>query len=272
MIPIGIFAKTFIRTDVDAVFKAVQEYGFTVTHFNYACAGLPALPDEISDHVATAIRTAANLHGVRIAGVSATFNMIHPDPEERREGLERLETIVAACSAVGSDLVTLCTGTRDPDDKWAFHPDNNSPAAWKDLTDSMEKALLIAEKYQIQLGVEPEAANVVNSTARARQLLSEMQSPQLKIVLDPANLFTIANEDEIKDKISQAIDQLGPAIAMAHAKDRNTEGRTVAPGRGIIPFEFLIETLTAAGIHCPLIAHGFSEHEASFVLQYLKQF
>ena len=55
-----------------------------------ACSGLDPLPDAIPEEAATAIRAASTAAGVEIAAVSGTFNMIHPDPAVRADGLRRL--------------------------------------------------------------------------------------------------------------------------------------------------------------------------------------
>jgi len=86
-------------------------------------------------------------------------------------------------------VITLCTGTRDPNNQWRGHPENVSPEAWHDLVDSMHSALQIAAAQTITLAIEPEISNVVDSAAKARRLLDEMQSPNLKIIMDAANLF-----------------------------------------------------------------------------------
>ena len=124
-----------------------------------------------------------------MAAVSGTFNMIHPDPAQRADGLRRLAVLAAACGALGTRLITLCTGTRDPEDMWRRHPANDTPDAWRDLLASLEVALAAAERHDVFLGVEPEVANVIDSAAKARRLLDELRSPRLKIVMDPANLF-----------------------------------------------------------------------------------
>ena len=57
--------------------------------------------------------------------------------------------------ALGTRLITLCTGTRDPNDMWRAHPDNDSESAWRDLTVAMQRAIEIAGRYDVFLGIEP---------------------------------------------------------------------------------------------------------------------
>ena len=136
---LGIFAKTFARPAVEDVFAAVARHHLRSVQFNFACAGLPSLPDQIDPGIAKRIGKAAAEHRIEIAAVSGTFNMIHPDAKHRRDGLRKLGVIAAACEHLGTRVVTLCTGTRDPENMWRHHPDNDSPDAWRDLVVTMTR-------------------------------------------------------------------------------------------------------------------------------------
>src|SRR6266851_5545608 len=142
---IGIFAKTFYCKTLDATLDAVRAHGLKYVQFNMACVGLPSLPEEIHGGLRERIRRAFAVRGLRMAAVSGTFNMIHPDPTKRADGLRRLAVLAGACREMGTAIITLCTGTRDPDDMWRRHPDNDTPAAWTDLLDSVREAVRIAE-------------------------------------------------------------------------------------------------------------------------------
>jgi sugar phosphate isomerase/epimerase len=71
-----------------------------------------------------------NERNLTMAAVSGTFNMIHPNPRKRRDGLRRLGVLAGACGQLGTSVITLCTGTRDPEDMWRSHPENDVPEAW----------------------------------------------------------------------------------------------------------------------------------------------
>jgi sugar phosphate isomerase/epimerase len=267
---LGIFAKTFDTVGAQPVLEAVAEAGFETAQFNLACVGLPSMPDRIDHAVAAEAGAAARHTNVSIAAVSGTYNMIHPNSAVRRTGLSRLEVLCAACSAVETRLVTLCTGTRDPDDQWRWHPGNADPDAWRDLLKEMEAAVAIADRFDLDLGVEPELANVVSGAAAARRLLEEIASPRLRIVLDPANLFEVASDAERRRLVEEAVDLLGDAISMAHAKDRRADGSFTAAGFGVIDFPHFVDRLTSAGFDGPLITHGLAASEAPTVARFLK--
>jgi sugar phosphate isomerase/epimerase len=267
---LGIFAKTFRGQEPSAVLQAARAARYRVVQYNMACSGLDSMPDLIRDGVAEAVAAAAKAAEVRIAAVSATYNMIHPDVAVRQRGHASLRVIAQASRTMGTRLLTLCTGTRDSDDQWRRHPDNDTQEAWRDLLASMEIALAIADETDVDLGIEPERANVVDSASRARKLLDDMSSPRLKIVIDPANLVETEPADEKRRIIAEAIDQLGDRIVMAHAKGRTADGAFATAGKGVLDYPHYLRQLKAIGFDGPVITHGLSEAEAPEVARFLR--
>ncbi|MBY3181586.1 sugar phosphate isomerase/epimerase family protein [Rhizobium laguerreae] len=267
---LGIFAKTFEGTDPLTVLNSVAGAGFTCAQYNMACSGLPPMPEIITEAQARAVGEAARESGVEIVAVSGTFNMIHPDPAVREVGLRRLATLAERCADMSTSLITLCTGTRDPVDQWKAHADNDTPEAWQDLLGAMGAAIEIAERYDVDLGIEPELANVVNSAEKAYRLIAALKSPRIKIVLDPANLFEVATLDEQRSIVSSAIDLLADWIVMAHAKDRNPDGSFATAGKGVLDYAHYLGRLKAIGFKGSLITHGLSASEAAGAATFLR--
>jgi sugar phosphate isomerase/epimerase len=267
---LGIFAKTFAGQTPEAVLSAVAAAGYETCQYNMACSGLPSLPVEIVPEAQAALEAARERSGVGIAALSATFNMIHPNPAARLEGLQSLNALAGLARALKIPLLTLCTGSRDAKDQWAHHPDNQSPEAWRDLTETMAQALKIAEAHGVALGVEPEHGNVVCDAKTARHLLDDMQSPMLKIVLDPANLVKDESGVAQQGLLAAAIELLAPEISLAHAKDRDTTGKVVPAGNGIVDLDFFLKRLKQSGLEHPVITHGFEASDAPRVAAFLK--
>lgn len=267
---LGIFAKTFEGTEPATVLNAVAAAGFTCAQYNMACSGLAPMPETITEAQARAVGEAARSSGVEIVAVSGTFNMIHPDPAIREAGLRRLATLAERCAGMSTALITLCTGTRDPIDQWKAHADNDTPEAWRDLLKAMGAAIETAERYDVDLGIEPELANVVNSAEKARRLIAALKSPRIKIVLDPANLFEVATLDKQRSIVSSAIDILADRIVIAHAKDRNPDGSFATAGKGVLDYAHYLGRLKAIGFNGSLVTHGLSASEAADAAAFLK--
>lgn len=135
----------------------------------------------------------------------------------------------------------------------------------------METAIGIADRCDVDLGIEPELANVVNSAQKARRLIDEMRSPRIKIVLDPANLFETTTLDEQRTTVSAAIDLLADRIVMAHAKDRNPDGSFATAGKGVLDYAHYLGRLKAIGFTGSLITHGLAASEAKDVARFLSE-
>jgi sugar phosphate isomerase/epimerase len=270
MMELGIFAKTFEGSGPHQVFGAAARAGYSAVQYNMACSGLAAMPDQISDDQAGSIAAASKALGISIAAVSGTYNMIHPDKVVRDRGLMRLDVLASRCHAMGTRMITLCTGSRDPNDQWRFHPGNASAEAWHDLVESMTGALSIAERWDVVLGIEPELGNAVSSAQKARQLMDDLGSHRLQIVFDAANLFEATGAEEQRRIVSSAIDLLGDRIAVAHAKDRTADGEFISAGKGVLDYRHYLSCLKATGFAGPLITHGLAANEAEFTATFLR--
>ena len=269
---LGIFAKTFVRPTLGETLDAVEAHGLTCVQFNMACIGLPPLPDAIDPAIPDRIAQALSVRKLRMAAVSGTFNMIHPDKARRREGLARLEVLASACRRMGTSIITLCTGTRDLDDMWKRHPDNDKRGAWHDLVESLDHALKIAEEQDVILAFEPERANVIDTAAKARRLLDELSSPRLKVVMDPINLLSADDLPRMRTILEEAYAVLGDDIVIAHAKDKDFqkgEDAPVATGRGALDFDLILGLLQRHASNVPLILHGIDESQVAESVAFL---
>jgi sugar phosphate isomerase/epimerase len=153
-----------------------------------------------------------------MAAISGTFNLCDPDVSRLSDNLRRLDVLASACRWLDTRMITLCTGTLDPDDMWRHHPDNVRRIAWQTLLGSMSAAVKVADRHEVTLAFEPEIHNLVSSVMRARKLLDEIDSPWLKVVIDPANLFRPGEVRPFSELLGEAFDWLGPDIVLAHFK------------------------------------------------------
>lgn len=269
---IGIFAKTFPRTRLESVLDAVREQGIDCVQFNMSCAGLEPMPPSIPPELPERIAAACRERGITLSAVSGTFNMIDRDREAREEGLLRLEVLAEACGAMGTSIITLCTGSYSLKSMWHHHPFNSTAMAYRTLCGSMETAVRIAEKHRITLAIEPELSNVIDSARQARRLLNDFDSPRLKVVLDPANLFPAGTLPRMRETLEEAFDLLGGEVVLAHAKDIGADGAAghEAAGTGLLDYDLYVRLLRAAGYDGPLILHSLREEQVPGCVAFLR--
>jgi sugar phosphate isomerase/epimerase len=273
LMQIGVLSGTFGRPTLAALLDAVKANGLDCIQLSLGCAGMPDMPDRIAPEAAERIRHEAADHGVEIASLQGTFNMSHPDPEHRRTGLRQLGVLAAACHGIGTSKIHLCTGTRDRDNMWRRHPDNDSPAAWRDMVACVRAATAIAQQEGVVLAFEPEVNNVVDSAKKSRRLMDEVHSPHLKMTMDAANLFhkgELAHMDQILD---DAFALVGHDIVLAHAKDLSHDGDAghEAAGHGRLDYDRYVSLLHRYGFHGPLLLHGLSEAQVPGCVAFLRE-
>src|ERR1039458_10504218 len=105
--------------------------------------------------------------------------LIHPHAARPAPGRAGFQAMASVARRMGTRLLTVCSGTRDPADQWHHHSDNANPAAWQEMCTECSRLLAIAETYDLEIGVEPELNNVVSSAERARQLIDTLRSNRI---------------------------------------------------------------------------------------------
>jgi sugar phosphate isomerase/epimerase len=242
----AIFSRTYPMKDAARVLGAVAADGYQGVQANLSSVGLASLPESLPAGLAATFGEEARNRGIRIAALSGTYNMAHPDVKFRE-------------------------ASRNEQDMWKFHPENHSAAAWADFRSELDFALSLAHESGILLAIEPEPANVIHDAKAARRILDEVASPYLGIILDAANLLlpeTLGKQHEV---IGEATRLLGHSLLLAHAKDIDAEGHVVAPGEGAVDLLSFTRGLRAVGYDDALIAHGFREEKTEMAARELER-
>jgi sugar phosphate isomerase/epimerase len=270
---IGIFERSFPRDTLGEALAAVKALGLSHIQFDLCSAGEPSLPDVIAPELGASIRAETERHGINIVAVSGTFNMAHPAIAERQLGLARLRTLAQACAGMGTSTITLCTGTRNTESMWQPHADNQTRTAWRDMVDCVRTAVRIAAEHKVTLAFEPEVNNVVDSAHKARRLLNEIGSPNLKVIFDGANIFHAGELPHMREILQESIELLRHDIALAHAKDLDHDGDAghLAAGQGLLDYDWYIAQLRRVGFDGVLVLHGLSEAQAAGCVQFLRE-
>ena len=270
---IGIMSGTFARATLEEELNAVANHGIRCMQFGLSSAGVTKIPTHIDSELCDRIREEMSVRNITMTALGGTYNMIHPDLQRRADGLCNLRVLASACEGLGTSVITLCTGTRDPDNMWRRHPDNDTPEAWDDLVVSMRQAIEVAEEYQVTLAFEPEVANVVDSAVKARRIIDQIGSPYLKVVMDGANIFHTGELPRMREILDEAFALLGEHIAFAHAKDLDRDGEAghLAAGKGLLDYDQYLSLLNDVNPDLPIVLHGLSEAEVGGCVAFLRE-
>ncbi|HEY2237928.1 MAG TPA: sugar phosphate isomerase/epimerase [Streptosporangiaceae bacterium] len=268
MAQLGVLTSEFERPSLEETVAAIAGHGIGAVQFQLGSAvpsiplsaslqrGLDVLGPHLSPGLCDQIREQLAASGIAMAAVDGTFNMVHPDQERRWANLDHLRRLIDYCPALGTSVVTLCTGSRE-DIMWRRHPDNDTPEAMADLAAVMKAAAQTAEEHGVTLAFEPEVNNVVNTSAKARQLIDEVGSPAVKVVMDPANIFKAGELPQMREKLHEAFRLLGDDIALAHAKDLDHDGEAghLGAGEGLLDYPLYLSLLQGSGFGGTIVLH-----------------
>ena len=290
------YAAMLADEDVDAVIIAVAD------EFHFALVGLPTLPEHLDERFCADFSAAIRQRGLSLAALSGTFNMIAGDtsryPLEKlceliqQSGagatdlgrdwlslvfaadtmLDRLERLTSVCRRLDTRIITLCTGTCDPENMWRWHPDNVRRGVWKFLVAAMKEVTRIADRYEVTMAIEPETGNVINSAIKARMILDEVGSHWIKVVIDPANLFHPGDLPRMLEILDEAFEWLGPDIVLAHAKELSPTGQAggISPGKGVLDWDHYLDWLKRIKCSGPLILLGLPETDVGDAVAFLR--
>lgn len=252
----------------DTLFARMGELGFGAVQFAFSSIsetdfvpnGQIEIPAEIPYRAVVAADRAANRHGLPIEVVNGTFNMAHPDAAVRAEGLRRFSILTKASAALGAKYISLCSGSRNPDHLWTWSPNNDDRDAWDDMFDTISHAVELAERENITLAIESEAANIIDTPENARKIMDQIGSSHLKMILDCANLFHPgqAHPENVHDVLAHAFAVFGDDIVIAHGKDIRQSDRIdfCGTGLGIVDFAYVANALRKLQYAGDMFLHG----------------
>lgn len=179
---------------------------------------------------------------VDIAVLGCYLNLAHPNPRQLEEITNRYLAHIRFASWLGCGVVGTETGA--PNKDYVFVPECHSDAALKLFIDRLRPIVRYAEQMGVVVGIEPVWRHIVYNPARARQVLDTIASPNLQIILDPANLLDYCNHRQQAEVVEEAIDLLGDDVAMIHIKDFIPEDgslKYVGAGLGMMDYTALMK-------------------------------
>lgn len=251
------------RQALETLFQKCEKYGYEAMQFNFLSAVGEEMPAEYPPEILETIGRLAAKSDVQLISVNGTFNMVHPIEEERLEGIRRFGLLAPAADALKIPIITLCTGSRSLAGMWSVSPENATEESYQLLLKTTEAILPDAEKYNLTLGVEIEASNVIFTAERAQRYLKDIASPHLGIILDCANLFYAGTGkvENVRPFMQDAFDRLGDKICLAHGKDLRPGDRPLFanPTEGMVDYPFFRTLLDKIGYKGPMVLHGFHE-------------
>ena len=197
----------------------VRRLGFECGHLALAKVidEFPTTDEALTPGLAMYIKNVFSKNNVDIAVLGCYLNLANPNKEQLEKTVHRYMAHIRFASWLGCGVVGTETGA--PNETYTFTPECHTEKALQLFINNVRPVVRYAEQMGVVFAIEPVYRHIVCNPERARRVLDEIGSPNLQIIFDPVNLLDISNYQDREAIFAQAIDLLGPDIAMVHLKD-----------------------------------------------------
>ncbi len=248
MIQLGLRLHDAPKLPVEQVLPIVREQGFVCAHvaLSKSLKENPCTPSALTPGYAMYLRRIFRENGLDIAVLGNYLNLAHPDPDALAAIQEKYYAHIRFAALLGCGMVGTETGA--PNAQYKTCPECRTDEALATFIKNLKPVVRCAEQYGVTIAIEPVIRHIVYNPKRCRQVLDEIGSPNLQVLFDPVNLLDGSNADGRDEVFAEAMELLGPDIAMVHLKDfvRVNEGdglKSVGAGTGEMDYSRIMRFL-----------------------------
>ena len=227
--------------------KAKQE-GFSCVHLAYqkVISGVSFDAAALNEGLACYTKRVFQEQKLDIAVLGCYLNLAHPDPAELAKIKSRYFGHLRVAALAGCSVVGTETGAPNP--QYKLDANTHSQEALDTFIRNLAEVVERAEHWGVSMAIEPVWNHIVYNADRAVEVLKAIQSPNLRIILDPVNLLCMENADNREAIFQDAFEKLCDHIAVVHLKDfvrRDGKLVSVAAGTGEMSYENVLRFVKA---------------------------
>ena len=226
--------RRFLDTAQALGFRQIELFG-AMPHFYL---------DDVDDAQARAVRSACEERGLSIVNFCPAqgaypMNLAIDEPQIRRRTVQMLRKGLRLARLLGCRSMLVSPG-------YGYY-DQDKEISWAHSRASLGELAKEAEDQQVTILLEPltpPTANLINTSAQAARMLSEVGSPFVKSMMD-LGVMTYMGET-----VEDYFRNLGEGLRYIHFTDG--PGAHVAPGDGSFPMDRHLEDIVRLGYRGPL--------------------
>ena len=225
------------RTLTSEQIANIKALEFTGLSFHFPSTEIPAVPPDACTRCVDMLET-AKLDLVQF-GITYNECLFHPDAAVREAGIISVQRGMPTATALNAQHYLFRPGSLNPDGAWTSHPDNYRPESMKRLIETLKPIAEHAEQHQLTLVMETHAVSIMDSPETCREVVEQVDSQRLRIVMDFVNHFqTLRQVYDSENRLNHIFDVMGPIAPMAHIKDITVQNGLVlhlseeVPGEG----------------------------------------
>ena len=177
----------------------------------------PCTPSALTPGYANYLRHLFEKNKLDIAVIGNYLNLANPDEEYMKGAREKYFAHIRFASLLGCGMVGTETGA--PNVEYKYCPECRTDKALSTFIKELKPVVKCAENYGVTLAIEPVARHIVWGPKVCRRVLDEIGSHNLQVLFDPVNMLDLDNVGHRDEVFQEAMELLGPDIAMVHFKD-----------------------------------------------------
>ena len=223
-----------------------REQGFTCVQLamgkavpGFKMADAPTL---LTKELAAEVKEELANAGIECAVLGCYLSMTTRSEEEAARVRAIYETHLRFAAWIGA----RCVGTETPSADDGDGAVCRTEAHYQLFLQRVRPLLKTAEETGTVLAIEPVCMHIIHTPALAERMLNDLDSENLKIILDAVNLVDSAHVGEAESIIDEGIRRLGEQTTVLHMKDYRPAPDQPRPltlpcGQGIMKFDHLLE-------------------------------
>ncbi len=225
----GIRLHDAVQAPIEERLKIVKEQGFTCAHvaLSKVISENSVAPEALTPGYAMYLKRLFDKNELDCAVLGCYLNLANPDAAQLKAIQEKYKANIRFAAHLGAGVVGTETGA--PNVEYKFEEACWNEESLQIFIKNLRPVVKYAEQMGVLMAIEPVVRHIVCNPVRARRVLDEIDSPNLRIILDPVNLLESYNYEKQDEIIDEAIELLGRDVAVLHVKDFVIEdGRLVS--------------------------------------------
>lgn len=216
---LGIFTSVYAGLPLADAVRRIKEAGFKSVVCDFAFKDVRFDPLKPDWEAVKKVTTAFEKSDIRIAGLFGYYNIIESDAVKRKPGEARMELLIKEWKRLGCPIISTTSGTLNKQNEWADAPENHTDAGYAEFRKAVEPLVKAAEKTGAIIAIEAYYRHVIDTPERNERLYRDIQSPSLKLTMDPCNYFRNEDLPKMKPMLEELFKRIGKQTVLAHAKD-----------------------------------------------------
>ncbi len=216
---LGVRGHDMPKAPFDELVKSIADAGFCCTQLalGKAIRDFSVSNEAMTFGMADYMKKVFEQNKVSVSVLGCYKNLANPDEQQLIKIKEAYMHHIRFARFLECGMVGTETGAVNTEYKYT--PENHTDAALHIFIENLKPMVEYAEKMGVCIGIEPVYKHIMCNVERTRKVLDAVNSPNLRVILDPINLLNAENRNQQEKIVEEAFDVLGGEIDAIHIKD-----------------------------------------------------